>query len=519
MRDNVICKNATIFLTPEMNDTDWSDNIFYQLDPDIDWMTTYVQRIDFKSSTLVILLDAGLMTNHPKFDESKISDPSLSVRMELRIIFNNVKELSYGGEKRQNLEIVLSSENFQNDQIADIEWDDDIYNVSFDHTETIIVQSQPPIGELGNYILSDTFLGSIDNGIDWSLSSLNEIQIGQDIVFHIAACLNSWHPRFEKTKVKGHWGKYQSTLRFPKVKDYRFEPNSKVFNSKIEFTPDSYQILEVIENIDEYQIFLGIWSESSNRKIVVNSEPPIFEIGEFISSGPFIRSPYPPRLNGPTNNEETLSELMGELKTPPKVLINRRICVGFILIPIIFTVLFLIAASSKTGILLAIPWITLPTKTIFPTTSKLDSPLMGRFLLQRYGACFSLAPLDTDAKRIRVWFSSGSIFFVKCLDLRFHSSEIITASYFEGTYDKKAQLLKTWTRSLTTQEVNSIQKLLSHQPSSANLQISRGSIFLVENNLSGELKQFLNSKLCAELFDVVNEWNDKPFMKFKTNKN
>jgi len=346
MRDNVMCKNATIFLTHEMNDTDWSDNIFYQLAPDIDWMTTYVQRIDFESSTLVILLDAGLMTNHPKFDESKISDPSISVRMELRIIFNNVKELSYGGEKRQNLEIVLSSEKFQDDQIADIEWDDDIYNVSFDHTETIVVQSQPPIGELGNYIHSDTFLGNIDNGIDWSLSSLNEIKIGQDIVFHIAACLNSWHPRFEKTKVKGHWGKYQSTLRFPKVKDYRFEPNSKAFDSKIEFTPDSYQILEIIENIDEYQIFLGIWSESSNQKMTINSGPPIFEIGEFISSGPFIRSPYPPRLNVPTDNDETFSDLMGELKSPPKSSINEFNRMALFFVPITFALFFMIAKCT-----------------------------------------------------------------------------------------------------------------------------------------------------------------------------
>ena len=185
-----------------MDDTDWSDNIFYQLAPDINWVTTYIQKIEFDSSKLVILLDAGLMTYHPKFDQAKISSPDCSVRMELRIIFNDITDLRFGDEKKESLEINLGNPDERGDQLEDLVCADGIYTVSFDHTETIVLRSQPPISELGNYILSDTYLGSIDNGIDWSLSSLIDIQVEKDVVFEIAACVKTRQPRFHMSKVK-----------------------------------------------------------------------------------------------------------------------------------------------------------------------------------------------------------------------------------------------------------------------------------------------------------------------------
>ncbi len=319
-------------------------------DPHICWTTTYIQKIEYKDSKLKISFNASLLTSHPMFLEALIPAPDQPISIEYNFIFDGVSNFKIGDESLDHFEL-LTDENLEDDsgesyQIFDFQKSGTQYCLKFYELDKFTFEAQSAFPETGDYIFSKSLFRQLDLNIDWSLSSLFKIQIEDDIVFEIAACLNSWHPSFEKSKVKGHWGKYRSTLRFPNVKEYLFDSNAKAFSSEIEFTPDTYQILEIVENTDGYQISLGEWSKSPHRFLTIKSEPPIFEIGAFISSGPFIRSPYPPRINVPPHDEETISDLMGELKTSPKGSVSEWSRMALFFVPITFALLFLIARCT-----------------------------------------------------------------------------------------------------------------------------------------------------------------------------
>lgn len=326
-----------------MDSTDNETSKFF--DPHICWTTTYIQKIEYKDSKLKISFNASLLTSHSKFVEALIPAPDEPISIEYNIIFEGVSNFQIGNESLDHYEL-LTDENLEDAtgetyQIFDIQKSGTQYCLKFYELDDFTFEAQSAFPETGDYIFSKNLFRQIDLNIDWSLSSLLKIQIKGDIVFEIAACLNSWHPSFERSKVKGHWGKYQSTLTFPNVEKYLFDSKSKAFSSQIEFTPDTYQILGIIENTDEYQISLGVWSKSPNRILTIKSEPPIFKIGEFISSGPFIRSPYPPRLDTTPDYDEPITDLMEKLKTPPKGSINDLNKIGLLFIPITFALIFM----------------------------------------------------------------------------------------------------------------------------------------------------------------------------------
>lgn len=319
-------------------------------DPHICWTTTYIQKIEYRDSKLKISFNASLLTSHPKFVEALIPAPDEPISIEYNIIFDGVSNFQIGSESLDHYEL-MTDENLEDDsgetyQIFDIQKLGTQYCLKFYELDDFTFEAQSAFPETGDYIFSKSLFRQLDLNIDWSLSSLLKIQIEDNIVFKIAACLNSWHPSFERSKVKGHWGKYQSTLRFPNVEKYLFDSKSKAFSSEIEFTPDTYQILGIIENTDEYQISLGVWSKSPNRILTIKSEPPVFEIGNFISSGPFIRSPYQQRLGETPDSDDVISDLMGELKTPPKGSVNEWNRMALFFVPITFALLFLIAKCT-----------------------------------------------------------------------------------------------------------------------------------------------------------------------------
>lgn len=133
------------------------ENILYILDPKIDWVTTYLKKIQFNSSRILFLSSAGLLTSHSKFDESKIFDPNIQVRIDLSIIFENVSRLLVNGEERNGLDILCTED--CNGQIDEIEFKENSFLVSvsglsepFSNINEFLIFGMAPFIEFGDYL-------------------------------------------------------------------------------------------------------------------------------------------------------------------------------------------------------------------------------------------------------------------------------------------------------------------------------------------------------------------------------
>lgn len=133
------------------------ESILYVLDPEIDWVTTYLKKIEFNSSRILFFSNAGLLTSHSKFDESKIFDSRIQVRIEICIIFENVSRLLVNGEDRKVLEIVCTED--CNGQIDEIECKENSFlvNVSglpepYSNINEFLIFGKAPFIEFGRYL-------------------------------------------------------------------------------------------------------------------------------------------------------------------------------------------------------------------------------------------------------------------------------------------------------------------------------------------------------------------------------